>query len=157
MKSIFWCALLTIAMLARQSTAVADDQSHRKAAEDLLNAMNVQKAMEAATDQMIEVQIKANPQLAPMRDVLKQWVSKFLSYESIKDELITVYCGELTEDELKQIAAFYNTPAGKRWTEEMPKINAKTSQLGSAQAQAHQAELQKMIQEEQAKLGAPAK
>ncbi len=157
MKTIIWCMLLTAGILAGRSTAVADDQSHRKAAEDFLQAMNVQQAMDAATDQMIEMQIKANPQLAPMRDVLKQWVTKYLSYASIKDELINIYAAELTEDELKQLAAFYNTPVGKRWTEMMPKINAKTTQLGQSHAQAHQAELQKMIQDEQAKQGAPAK
>ncbi len=90
-----------------------------------------------------------------MRDVLKQWVSKYLNYASVKDELIGIYAGELTENELKQLAAFYNTPAGKRWTEVMPKINAKATQLGAAHAQAHQAELQKMIQEQQSTQAAP--
>lgn len=157
MKTRISCALITIALLASQSTATADDQSHRKAAEDFLDAMNVQKAMDAATDQMIDVQVQMNPQLAPMRNVLKQWVAKFLSYASLKDELVAIYAGELSEDELKQLTAFYNTPAGKRWTEAMPKINIKASQLGAAQAQAHQADLQKMVQEQQSKQGAPAK
>lgn len=155
MKTTIWFVLLTIATLAGPSLAGADEQSHRKAAEDLLNAMNMQQTMDAASAQMIEMQIKANPQLAPMRDVLKQWVAKFMSYASIKDDLIAIYSAELTEGELKQVAAFYSTPIGKRWTEAMPKINAKTTQLGATQAQAHQAELQKMIQDEQSKQEPP--
>ena len=127
MKTTIWFVLIAIGILSCQSTAVADDQSRRKAAEDLLVVMNVQQTMDDAIDQMIDMQMKANPQMAPMSNVLKQWAAKVLSYASLKDELIKIYAGELTEDELKQLAAFYKTPVGKRWIEAMPKINAKVT------------------------------
>ena len=155
MKTTIWFVLIAIGILSCQSIAVADDQSRQKAAEDLLVVMNVQQTMNDAIDQMIDMQVKANPQMAPMSNVLKQWAAQVLSYASLKDELIKIYAGELTEDELKQLAAFYKTPVGKRWIEAMPKINTKVTQLGAAQAQAHQPELQKMLQDEQNKQAAP--
>ena len=139
----------------RAPSPAPDEKSHRKAAEDLLLAVNVDKAMQSTIDQMLDLQIKQHPEIAPYRNVMKRFFSKYLSYASLKEELITAYTQEFTEAELNQITAFYKTPVGQKAVEKMPKLFAKGAQIGMAQVQAHQAELEQMLREEENKQRKP--
>ena len=130
------------------SAALADEKSHRKAAEDLLKIMGIEDQLTRSIDQSIDIQIKANPQIEPFREVMKKFFTKHLSWAGLKEDLIGIYTDAFTEEELKQIKAFYETPAGKRMAEKMPELTSKGMQLGVARVQANQAELQQMIQEE---------
>ena len=86
--------------------------------------------MQAAMDQMMAVQLKANPQLAPFKDVMKKFLDKHLSYASIKEELISLYVSEFTETELKELVAFYRTPVGKKAVDKLPVLMQKGAELG---------------------------
>src|SRR5579859_6937700 len=63
--------LLAVLAVLCASRAQADDKSRRQAAEELLKATNVEKVMQSTMDQMLDVQIKQQPELAPYRGVLK--------------------------------------------------------------------------------------
>jgi hypothetical protein len=130
------------------SLAAPDDQSHRAAAETMLTAANVETSMNSVLDQTLDMQIKANPQLAPLRPVMSKFLSKHLSYEALKEELITMYTEEFTEEELLEIAAFYQTPTGRKAMEKMPVLFQRGSELGNRRVQENTPELRKMIQEE---------
>lgn len=147
MKTIARCVLVAVVVLIDHSLFAADE-AHRKAAADLLEATNTRKVMDSTMDQMLEAQIKANAQLAPLRGVMKQFLNKHLGYDSMKDDLITLYTEEFTEDELKQLAAFYQSPVGKKASEKLPTLMAKGGQLGMQRVQANQAELQQMVKDE---------
>jgi hypothetical protein len=133
------------------STALADTKSHRKAAEDLLKLMGVESQMEKSLEQMTEIQIKASPQLAPFKDVMKKFYAKHMSYANVKEDYITIYVDAFTEKELKEIATFYKTPTGKKMVEKMPELMGKGMELGAKRVQDNQAELIQMIQAEAAK------
>ena len=80
---------------------------------------------------------------------MKRFFAKYISYASLKDDLIKMYSEEFTEQEnWKELATFYQTPLGKKVIEKTPKLSAKGAQLGMERVQANQAELQKMIQDE---------
>ena len=130
------------------SRAWSDEKSHRAAAEELLEAANAEKTMEAAIGQMLSIQLKANPQLEPVKDVMKKFFAKYLSYSSLKDEMIKLYTAEFTETELKEIAAFYRTPTGKKAIAKLPVLLQKGAELGLKRVQEHSAELRQMIEEE---------
>lgn len=136
---------------AAPSTCLADQKSHRKAAEDLLIAMKVNKQLENSIDQMLELQIKTNPGIAQVRGSMKRFFDKYMSWESLRNELIDIYVSAFTEEELKQITAFYKTPAGRKMVEKTPELMAKGMQLGVSRVQENQSELEKMIREDQAK------
>ncbi len=152
MRTIIYSCLITVSLMLNYSSSVADKKSHRKAAEELLKAANTEKVMETVMDQMLAI-LKQNPQLGPYQDVIKRFLSKYLSLESLQEELITIYTEEFTEAELKQLTAFYQTPVGKKAIEKLPQLTAKAGQLGVARVQANQAELQQMIEEEKNKKG----
>ncbi len=133
----------------------ADEKSHRKAAEDLLLAMQVDEQLRSSIDQSITLQIKVNPQLAQVKDVFNRFFAKHMSWEALKDDVISMYTESFTEPELKEITAFYRTPTGKKLVEKMPVLTAKGMQLGVSRVQANQGELRQMIEEELAKKNEP--
>ena len=129
----------------------ADQKSHRKAAEELLKVMGVEKQLQGSIDQVLDVQIKANPAIAPHRDAMKRFFTKHMSWSSLKDDFITIYVDAFTEDDLVQIRKFYETPAGKKVVQKTPELMAKGMQLGLKRVQDNQGELQQMLREGQVK------
>lgn len=117
----------------------------------MLKDANTDKTMRAAIDTMLDAQLKANRGLVPVKDVMKKFLIKHLSYEALKDELIDLHVKEFTEEELKEIAAFYRSPAGKKFIEKQPIMMQKGAELGMRRVQENTAELTQMIQAEQNK------
>lgn len=147
MKSLSPIACL-VALTIAVSVTRADDKSHRQAAEELLRTMGVERQMDSAIDQSLAVQIKQNPGLVPYKEVMRKFLSKHISYAALKDDLIQIYVEEFSEPELRQITAFYKTPAGKKLAEKGPALMGKGMKLGMNRVAQHQDELKQMIQDE---------
>jgi len=124
---------------------VGDEHSHRKAAENLLLVLEVDKSLPQIIEQVVEHQVQKNPQLVPQREILQRFLTTYLNWESVKEETITAYTHEFTEPELQQLTEFYKTPLGKKAHEKMTKLALIAGQIGLKQAQAHQTELQQML------------
>jgi hypothetical protein len=71
--------LITIARGLHPCIAEGDQQSHRKAAEHLLLVMEVDKSLPKVVDQVVETQMQQNPQLAPQREVLQRFLTKYVN------------------------------------------------------------------------------
>jgi hypothetical protein len=145
--------LITIALGLSPVVALGDAQSHRKAAENLLLVMEVDKSLPQIVAQVLENQMQQNPQLAPQREVLQRFLTKYVNWESVKEDTITAYTQEFTEPELKKLTEFYKTPVGKKASEKMPQLAFLAEQLGLKKAQAHQAELRQMLEDQKNKPG----
>jgi uncharacterized protein len=153
MRMMLCYCLITVALVLHPFVAVGDEQSHRKAAENLLIVMEVDKSLPKIAEQVVETQLQQNPQLAPQRDILQKFLNKYLNWESVKEDTVTAYTQEFTEQELKKLTEFYKTPVGKKASEKMPKLAFISGQIGLRQAQAHQTELRQMIEEQKNKQG----
>jgi hypothetical protein len=147
------CCLITVALMFSPVVALGDDQSHRKAAEHLLLVMEVEKSLPQIANQVVDNQLQQNPQLAPQRDILQKFLTKYVNWESVKEDTITAYTQEFTEPELKKLTEFYKTPLGKKASEKMPQLAFIAGQLGLKKAQAHQAELRQMLEDQKGKPG----
>src|SRR5215831_11568195 len=153
MRILLYSCLLTVALVLPPLVALGDEQSHRKAAENLLIVMEVDKSLPQIAAQVLENQLQQNPQLAPQRDVLQRFLTKYLNWASVREDTITAYTHEFTEPELKKLTEFYTTPVGKKASEKMPLLAFIAGQLGLQKAQANQAELRQMIERQQGKQG----
>lgn len=78
---------------------------------------------------------------------MSKFFAKYLNWENLKDDFIQIYCDAYTEQELKEIYAFYQTPAGRKMVAKTPELTVKGMTITAAKVQANQAELQRMIQE----------
>ena len=148
MRMLLSYCLITVVLVLYAVVALGDEQSHRKAAENLLLVMEVDKSLPKIVVQVVDTQVQQNPQLAPQREVLQRFLTKYLNWESVKEDTITAYTHEFTEPELKKLAEFYKTPVGKKASEKMPQLAFLAGQLGLRQAQAHQTELRQMLEDQ---------
>jgi hypothetical protein len=153
MRLRLYTGLITVALVFAPHIALGDTQSHRKAAETLLLVMEVDKSLPQIANQVVETQLQQNPQLAPQREVLQRFLSKYLNWDSVKEDTITAYTQEFTEPELKKLTEFYKTPVGKKANEKLPELAFISGRIGLQKAQANQAELRQMLGDQPGKPG----
>jgi hypothetical protein len=153
MRMLLSHCLITVALGLSPVIALGDAQSHRRAAENLLMVMEVDKSLPKVVEQVVENQIQQNSQLASQREVLQRFLTKYVNWESVKEDTITAYTHAFTEPELKKLTEFYKTPVGKKANEKLPQLAFIAGQLGLRQAQAHQAELRQMLEDQKSKSG----
>jgi hypothetical protein len=153
MRMLLSYCLITVTLGLSPVVALGDAHSHRKAAENLLIVMEVDKSLPKIAEQVVETQLQQNPQLAPQREVLQRFLSKYVNWESVKEDTITAYIQEFTEPELKKLTEFYKTPLGKKASEKMPQLAFIAGQIGLKKAQAHQAELRQTLENQKSKPG----
>jgi hypothetical protein len=143
-----FATLLSAALVAAlPALGRADEKSHRQAVEELLQVTNMEKVLQTSMDTMLEAQVRANPRLTPYRDAMRKFFEKYMSWSSLKEDFVKLYMDEFSEEEVKQLTAFYRTPIGKKTLEKLPQLMVKGSKLGTERVQAHLDELQKMMRE----------
>ena len=142
---LFLSALLAVALL-HPNLARADEASHRQAAESLLGLMGMESLLSQSIDQMLDMQVKQNPQIAPYQQEMKSFLGKYMSWPSLKEDMVKIYMTEFTEPELKELTAFYTTPLGKKTVQKMPALMQKGAEMGQKRVQEHLPELQAAIQ-----------
>lgn len=133
-----------VALLA--PVATADEKSHKKAAEQLLVTLRVEKAMTDAIDPVIDALIKTNPSVGEYRTPLKQFLTRQLAWEVQKEEWITAYTEEFTEPELLELAKFYQTPLGQKALDKQPKLTNRLMDAAVKKALANKADLKSAIE-----------
>lgn len=151
MKSIV--TLMFAIALVTSPLGFADEASSAEA-EILLSKINMKTAMENSMNSLIDLQIQQQPALGPYRGVMKSFFDKYMSFDSLKPELVKIYANAFTAQELKDINAFYDTDTGKKALEMMPTLMGQGGQLGANRVQANMEELRRMIEEESARLRA---
>jgi len=137
-------ATLPIASMAKEKEV---EKLHTEAALELLEAMQLDITFKKTIESSVDMQIKGNPQMTPYREVLLGFLSKHMSWNSLKDEMAQIYVDAFTIQELKELTAFYATPVGKKAALLMPQLVAKGGELGMKRVQDNMAELQLMIAE----------
>ncbi len=150
MKSFFTVVLCATIAFLQPLTARADEASHRAAAEALLNLMDMEKLMGQSVDQMLQMQVQQNPAIAAYQTQMKAFLGKYMSWASMKDDLVKIYTSEFTEPELKELTAFYQTPLGRKTVQKMPALLQKGAEIAQKRVQEHLPELQAAIQTEAA-------
>ncbi len=122
--------------------------SHYKAAEKMLTLMDMETVLRRSIDEMLKAQIAQNPGIAPFETVMRQFLMKHMSWDSLKADTIQIYMTEFTEKELDELNRFYATEVGKKMVEKMPTLMGKGAELGARRVQEHMPELQAAIAEE---------
>ncbi|MCL1980405.1 MAG: DUF2059 domain-containing protein [Proteobacteria bacterium] len=129
-------------------TSAYADEGGQKEAEALLETMHMDTVLSQAIDQVMNIQARQNPSIAPYRHIMEQFMKKYMSYESLKPDLIKLYTQTFTKEELSEITGFYRTSTGQKVIQVMPQLMAQGAQMGQARVQEHLPELQQQIKEE---------
>lgn len=119
--------------------------SHAAAVQDLFKAVNLEAEVKSMPDAMIASEVSRNPGLEPFRDVMVNWLKKYMTWQAMAPELTKLYAANFTEDELKAMSAFYRTPAGKKTLQKLPELTQRSAMIGAQLGQAHSEELKALM------------
>ncbi|MBN1409692.1 MAG: DUF2059 domain-containing protein [Spirochaetales bacterium] len=123
----------------------SDENSHYKAAERLLALTISEESYNSVIEQSIDTQIDANPQIADFRQIMLDYMYKYMSLSAIKEDLIQLYMEYFTEKEILEMEAFYMTDVGKKASKLLPEMFKRGTQLGQQKVQENMGELQQAI------------
>jgi hypothetical protein len=118
----------------------------------LLESIDMENLLQQSIEQMLQLQLEQKPEMLPYKKVMMAFMSKHMSYESLKDDFIAMYVETFTVQELRDINQFYQTSTGKKTIKVMPELMAKGAQLGASRVQQNSAELIRMITQETERL-----
>lgn len=149
MKYLHITALLITLIFCNNASAESNAQTE---AEKLLDAMQLQKTLDAAIPIMLDTMLKHKPKIVPYKGVMLDFLSKYMSYAALKPAYIEIYANEFTAEELTEMTAFYSTQTGKKLIEKTPSIMTRTSHLGEKSFQDHMPEFEKMLGEEMTRI-----
>ena len=151
MRMTGYTCLLMMALVLPHAICLADDASHRQAAETLLAVIKAEQDIQENADRLTENLLRQNPQLAPHNAIVKTFITKHMNWSILKDDVINLYVQAFSEDELKQLTTFYRTPVGQKAADKMPQLADAGVQLGITRLRANREELDQMIGAEQKK------
>lgn len=138
-------AISAIGIVALGAAPTPGKASSRQAALELVEVMRVQQTATTSSDVLADTMIKANPVLAPYRDVIIKWAHDTMTWEAVGPRITDIYQETFTDKELRQAAAFYRTPTGQKMLDKLPEVMQKSVAVGAELGQAHQEELRRMI------------
>jgi hypothetical protein len=145
MQAMWYACLLSMAVVLPHAVCLADNASHRRAAETLLTVIEAEQDMQKDAELILENLLRQNPEFAPRNAAVKTFVMKYVNWPSLKEDVITLYVQAFTEDELKQLTKFYRTPLGQKVADKMPQLSTAGTQLGITRLREHSAELRQLI------------
>ena len=135
------------ATITQAKAKVEQNQEGLKAANRLLEVMNLKKVYENAVNTSTQRLVKANSSFKSIEDKIKAFYQKYIGWDSVKDDLAKLYSKYYTPQELEDITKFYQTPTGKKVLSTMGKLAYEGQMLTQKRLRPHLDELKKMLDE----------
>ena len=141
--------LFAVTGLKAQTTAPTFTPSHLKAAEQYLVATGISTQFAGMTLNMINSSSTQMPEehRASFVKVMQAFMTKYYTWDALKDNFAKLYAAEFTENELKQLAAFYDSPIGKKVSQKTPLLLQKGMAMGQQVVTDHRPELEQMMKD----------
>lgn len=147
MRFIKTTLLLVIFSLTFTSLNAQDTSTHRAAVNELLDTVEFEKNMLETIDNMLELQIRQNPDLIAFKDVMSNFFIKHLTSEDVKERYVDIYLESFTEDEIVELNSFFKTELGRKYYIESQNLSLKGMQIGEEVVQQNMGEFQMMMME----------
>jgi hypothetical protein len=143
MKKLFIAILIALPGVAFSQTA-----QHLKVSEQFLEISGARNSFEDVINSMLKTQTAAVPQEHREKfiSVMKEFMAKYFSYDILKPKMAKMYAEEFSEQELKDLVAFYSSATGKKFASKLGTLTTKGMQMGQAAVQEHKDELTQMMQ-----------
>jgi len=138
-------ALLVIPMFG-PTVAGADDASHLQEVETLFRLTQMERKINDSLDNLLTIQIQQNPDLGRHKAAVRGFLERTIGWQALRPDLTAMYLAAFTEDELKQVNAFYVTPVGQKVLTRVPELVEERNRLASKRLQEHIGELQQELQ-----------
>ena len=117
--------------------------SHEQAARALYRQIGG-AGVEKVRDQILRG-VRERPVVAPLEDVFRGWYDGVISRWDREGEMAQLYMAAFSEQELRDLLAFYRTPAGKKMIEKLPELVRKEAQRSESFSNEHLPELEILL------------
>ncbi|MGA3026293.1 MAG: DUF2059 domain-containing protein [Bryobacteraceae bacterium] len=162
---MFTVRILVLAALLIPA-GLASDQDRRALAEELMTVMHPEKLVDQAIQQvssMMQQQIRsmkvpadAQASADQMSQEMMSYVREKLDWAKLRPQFVDMYADVFTEDELRQVVAFYKSPGGQAFLSKSPQLMQRSMVMMQGQMadlparmQEMTAKIQKQIEEKQ--------
>jgi uncharacterized protein len=136
---------LVIGCLLAASIACAGEPTSRdEAARECFRLVGGEHFLDNYLEAMMPA-IRSNPRLAPYEDVVREWFSKVKETNHLEDQMVKLYAEIYSEEELRELIAFYRSPIGRKTLAKMPEIMRRGGELGAQWAKENGSLLDAMI------------
>ncbi len=135
---------LPLLVLVGAAPKPAPISPHEKAARELLQIVGGEDLAMGGAKATVAL-ILQDPDMAPYKDEVRGWFQKVFSEANIESEMVKLYMERFSEKELREIAAFFKTPSGRKAIAAMPDLMEQAVGIGMKRAQEHGYELDEMI------------
>ncbi len=85
--------------------------------------------------------------IVEVNHIIDEFIDKFINDPTLNSQVVDLYVGEFTVEELQAMLDFYQLPVGKKTLEKTPVIMQKSVDIGLVLAQKHQGEFVRKIDE----------
>lgn len=126
--------------------APAATASHRAAVARLMEVTRVKELTEQGAATMLDAQLRQMPQLAPVSGVLRDFYREQLAWSVLEPEYTQLYLEVFSEQEVRDLVAFYQTPLGRTMLTKMPALMARTNEMTTRRMQAAMPQLMQRLQ-----------
>jgi uncharacterized protein len=146
-RSVVICLPLSLILLVLVGAAPqpAPVSPHEKAAREVLRIVGGENLAMSGVEAAMGL-ILQDPEMAPYKDVVRAWFQRVFSESEIESEMVKLYMDQFSEKELREISAFYKTPAGRKSIAAMPDLMKEAAEIGMKRAEEHGDELYELIE-----------
>lgn len=144
-RKLITITLLTC-LLALGQAARADGNSHSKEVETLFRLTQMEQRIDETVGKLTALQIRQNPQLAAHEPLIRAFLARHVGWQAMRPELEAMYKEAFSEDDLKQMNAFYITPVGQKVLIRVPDLVQARNQLAAQRLKQHIGELRQEIE-----------
>lgn len=129
-KLLMILALLAAAPAAAQEPTPGETAAARELLEVSRTRENFIRALELGMEQggMGEL-------TPPVQKALREFMDEHFRFEDMEPEFIRMYADLYTEEEIREMTAFYRTPVGQRVVETMPELMAASQRIAQERLQ----------------------
>ena len=138
---LLFCAFSSSAMA--QTTAI----------DEMFEVMSMEKQMAGGFEAMLPLIDKLSAQLKlddkgeqELKGIFRTWYNEDIDRSKMMSDIKKVYVGVFTENEIREIIKFYQTPTGQKFLEKSPEMMKLTAQIGMQEGQSKQFKLTERLQ-----------
>ena len=141
-KSIFILALCV------SSIGLTSGEPERIATLELLDTMQFEKTINQSIDCSIEMIKKMVPEGDKTEEIIAKFFTQLFKMESMREKMVEIYSEIYTEEEIKDMTAFYKSKTGQKVLEKMPEIMQRSMELTQSRLGQNMDQLFIMLDEE---------
>ena len=141
----YFTTAFLLLLLPAPALYAAEADAHLQQVKTLFRLTQMEQKVNESIDTIMQLQMSQNPQLSKHKAEMRGFFERQIGWTALKSHITDMYLRTFTEEELKNINAFYITPTGQKVINTLPTLVQERNQLAMQRIQQNIGELQKII------------